>query len=630
MLRMAHFNRPSKWGKKERRFLASCVVSVCSIAGVGFIAAGVAQAANGTGSGGSSITASFDCNTHNVTNLTGSFPGFANTSKNVEFDFPNGAVQYVNVALDGDGNIASTGAPVTASGTPQGGATNYSLDDIVGGGKYEPGTITFQDCTAKPVASLTVTPSSGNAPLQVKADASVSTNATSYNFVWGDGSLPTGFQSSPTATHTYSSGGSFTVTVTAKNDSGTDTASKIVTVSQTPPPPTCKSDSNGSSQVYYSNLEWGGLSNYGAALKAAKPGDSIQLTGTVTVPEGCTTDAFDALYLQPQGTTKLVDQQPLSHSTATYGAGTHQVQLTVTLPTSGTGEGQLCGKQEIQPDSGTGAYIADFHNGDYGSRKFANGFSGLVTVDFGSCEQPPLKVTATAPTFYEVCGTANDAYTVPSLVTGVKEYDVNGTAKPGGTYAGSGTVNITAVADEGYALTGTSSWSYTFTNVACPQPVNPVLKVHATGTFVCMANGFADASGTVDLSGSTEGASAEAVDGNQRTSQTIAAGGTWDWTLKHVPDSSTIAVNVADAPQLTIHVTGCSMPPGPIVTPPVNHPSPAPTAVGPVLQTDGGKVVVAEATTASHSSLSWLYGVIVAIVVGTFGALRFIWRRQTG
>lgn len=84
-----------------------------------------------------------------------------------------------------------------------------------------------------------------------------------------------------------------------------------------------------------------------------------------------------------------------------------------------------------------------------------------------------ISVTPTAPSFNDVCGTANDTYTIPST-TGIS-YFVNGaaTATSAGTYTGLGTVGISAQAQFGYMLSGTSSWSYSFTNSACPISVTP-------------------------------------------------------------------------------------------------------------------------------------------------------------
>jgi PKD repeat protein len=101
---------------------------------------------------------------------------------------------------------------------------------------------TFKDtgsamCHDAPGATLDVSPPSGRAPLPVTADASQSsdpdaTPIASYSFDFGDGSPAVGPQSTPTATHIYTTDGTYTVTVRVTDTAGrvgTDTA--VVTVS---------------------------------------------------------------------------------------------------------------------------------------------------------------------------------------------------------------------------------------------------------------------------------------------------------------------------------------------------------------------------------------------------------------
>ncbi len=88
-----------------------------------------------------------------------------------------------------------------------------------------------------PVAVLTITPTTGLAPLLVTADASGSTDPdadiASYGVDWGDGG-PVG--SGPTATHTYNSAGTYTVTATVTDAAGlTGTASQSIVVTSPPP-----------------------------------------------------------------------------------------------------------------------------------------------------------------------------------------------------------------------------------------------------------------------------------------------------------------------------------------------------------------------------------------------------------
>lgn len=80
-----------------------------------------------------------------------------------------------------------------------------------------------------PAASLTVTPTTGTAPLTVTADASSSkdddrTPIAGYEFDFGDGSPVVGPQRAAVATHTYEAPGTYTVTTTV-----TDTARQLAT-----------------------------------------------------------------------------------------------------------------------------------------------------------------------------------------------------------------------------------------------------------------------------------------------------------------------------------------------------------------------------------------------------------------
>jgi len=88
---------------------------------------------------------------------------------------------------------------------------------------------------------------------------------------------------------------------------------------------------------------------------------------------------------------------------------------------------------------------------------------------------PVTPVVATDPTFTDAFGTSSDSYTIPA-VQGV-EYSVGGVPVAAGTYVVDplASVTIDAVSTPGYELTGTASWSYTysdllgtFTSIATP------------------------------------------------------------------------------------------------------------------------------------------------------------------
>ena len=94
-------------------------------------------------------------------------------------------------------------------------------------------------------------------------------------------------------------------------------------------------------------------------------------------------------------------------------------------------------------------------------------FSGRTSsVAFEVTPGSETVVVPTAPGQSDPCGTVNDTYTIPAT-TGV-EYLVDGTVKAAGSYAGSGTVMVAAKTIPGYILSGTSTWTLTFSNAECP------------------------------------------------------------------------------------------------------------------------------------------------------------------
>jgi PKD repeat protein len=140
------------------------------------------------------------------------------------------------------------------------------LYDDLGAYEFQPsGSTPPPPGNTAPTARLTVTPTSGNAPLQVSADASASTDAEgqtlSYAFSFGDGTTA-GPQPAATASHTFAAAGSYQVTVTVTDTGGlTSSATRTVTVG---------SGSTPTPAAYVSQI----ATNYSTSTKT---------TGTITV-----------------------------------------------------------------------------------------------------------------------------------------------------------------------------------------------------------------------------------------------------------------------------------------------------------------------------------------------------------
>ncbi len=137
----------------------------------------------------------------------------------------------------GDGSPVTGPQPAaTASHVYSAGGT-FTIKVTVTDGAGATSSATRTVSVGAPVARLTVTPSSGGAPLNVTADASTSTDPigiSSYTFNFGDGTI-VGPQAAATATHVYTISGPYTVTVSAADSAGA-TASASATVTVTVPP----------------------------------------------------------------------------------------------------------------------------------------------------------------------------------------------------------------------------------------------------------------------------------------------------------------------------------------------------------------------------------------------------------
>ena len=180
----------------------------------------------------------------NATPTSGYDPLFVEFDGSGSFD-PNGdPLTYI---WDfGDGNTG-TGAmtshtytsvgPYTATLTVSDGTDSDSQSVI----------ISVTDAPQPPVAVINATPTSGYDPLFVEFDGSGSfdPNGDPLTYIWdfGDGNTGSGAMLS----HTYSSVGTFTATLTVSDGTDSDSQSVVINVSEAPQPPTAIASANPTS-----------------------------------------------------------------------------------------------------------------------------------------------------------------------------------------------------------------------------------------------------------------------------------------------------------------------------------------------------------------------------------------------
>ncbi len=259
---------------------------------------------------------------------------------------------------------------------------------------YDRGAYEFlpSDTPAGPTAALSVSPSSGTAPVTVSADASGSSAGSSpistYSFAWGDGNS-TGQQAGATAGHTYSSAGSYPVTVTVTDGNGlTSQASQTVTVSsqqQTGPtaalsvspssgtaPVTVSADASGSSAgsspISTYSFAWGDGNSTGQQAGATaghtySSAGSYPVTVTVTDGNGLTSQASQTVTVsaQQQGSNaRYINQIATNYSTTSHTSGSVTVWRT-----GGVGAGNLIvATVQLTGTSATGAVSGTDSKGD--------------------------------------------------------------------------------------------------------------------------------------------------------------------------------------------------------------------------------------------------------------------------
>jgi len=283
------------------------------------------------------------------------------------------AIDSANAAASGEqttdilGNSRTDDPATPNTGNPAGSFYDRGAYEYQGGGGTPTG----------PTAALTVSPASGTAPLAVTADASGSTAGSapisSYSFNFGDGTTA-GPQSGATATHTYQSAGSYTVTVTATDGNNqTSNESKTVTVSA----------QSGSTANFINQIatNWSTNSHTSGSITVWRTGGvaagdlmilTAQLTGTSATGAVTGTDSKgDTLSVANDASDGSGNRLVTLSGIAQSGLAVNDV-ITLTFPTAST--------YRITGDEVSGVTAVDQHAAASGSGStFSSGSTGTIS-----------------------------------------------------------------------------------------------------------------------------------------------------------------------------------------------------------------------------------------------------------
>lgn len=444
----------------------------------------------------------------------------------------------------GDGSSNSTGETATHTYSAAG---NYTITLTVtdNDGATDTATATVSVVAApneSPTASFTLSPTSGTAPLFVQVDSSASSDSdgtiVSRSWDWGDGSTD---DVGVTAGHTYTSAGSYTITLTVTDDDGaTGVATKVVTVSAAPPanqPPSAAFaasptsgtipfsvavDASGSTDAD------GTIASYAWDWGDGTPGDSgvtathvYNVAGSYTLTLTVTDDdaATDTATVQITASDPP-NVPPVASFTVTPASGTRPLAVDVDASAS------------LDTDGSIASYLWEWGDGtaDGSSVTASHTFTvaGVyeirltVTDDDGETDTTTQTVTVNDPPVPpNVAPTAEFSATpVSGTAPLTVNVDAGGSSDSDGTIAsyswnwGDGTANGSGeTTSHEYTVAGTYTLSLTVTDndgatdlATATIQVSPVMVNQApVASFtVSPASGFAPLSVVVDASASTD------------------------------------------------------------------------------------------------------------------------------
>jgi parallel beta-helix repeat protein len=308
---------------------------------------------------------------------------------NLQLSAGSSAIDSANAAASGEQSADILGNPraddpnTSNTGNPAGSYSDrgaYEFQPGGGGG----GTQT------PPTAALTVSPSSGNAPLAVTADASGSTAGSSpissYSFDFGDGTT-VGPQSNATASHTYPSAGTYKVTVTVTDGNNlTSTASQTVTATA------ASSNARYVNQIATNNSTNSHTSGSVTVWRTGgvTAGDlmvvTVQLTGTSATGAVSGTDSKgDTLHVASDVPDASGDRLVTLSGVAANGLAVND-QITVSFPTASSyriTSDEVSGASSLDVQSAAGGTGSAFSSGATGTTAQGGEFVFGTVATFG-------------------------------------------------------------------------------------------------------------------------------------------------------------------------------------------------------------------------------------------------------
>ena len=331
-----------------------------------------------------------------------------------------------SASTDGDGTITSYAWDFGDGNTDSGSSASHTysaagtyqivltVTDNDGATDSFSRTVTAQSPTNNPpVASLTVTPTSGTAPLTVTVSGSNSSDPdgsiASYAWDFGNGSSASGASSSTV----YASSGTYTVTLTVTDDDGaTGTASATVTVGSAPvnDPPSASfnvspssgvaphtttfdasasSDADGSIASYAWNFGDGSSGSGVSASHTYSNAGTYTAVLTVTDNDGATDTAQQTITVSNPQT----NNAPVASFTATPSSGISPLNVQFDAGGSSDSDGTIASYAWDFGDGGSATGVTTGHTFTTGSYTVT-----LTVVDNdGASDETSQVITVTTP-----------------------------------------------------------------------------------------------------------------------------------------------------------------------------------------------------------------------------------------